>query len=127
MKLVGKVKSGYGNAKFWVEKISSLFEKKYNIKLYHGTLNIELDNSVILNSNEAILPEEYGGNYKVIVQECKLFNEKAYILRPENNNKENGDHPLNVIEIVSNINFREKFKLKDESNVMVEIDNLHKK
>ena len=121
MELNGKVKTGLGNANVWVNKINDIFEKKYGLKLFSGTLNIELDKPYILESNNIILPEEYGGEYKVFVKECTLYNIKAYILRPEINNKENGDHPLNIIEIVSNINFREKYNLKNGDNVVIKI------
>ena len=34
---------------------------------------------------------------------------------------ENRDHPLNLLEIISDINFREKYNLKDEEEIEVKI------
>lgn len=121
MKLVGKVKSGLGNAAFWVEKISKVFEEKYGMQLFLGTLNIELDEPYILKSSEIILPNEYVGKYNVLVKEGMLLNHKVYILRPEINNKEGGDHPLNIIEIATDINLRKIYNLKDGDKVIIEI------
>lgn len=119
MKYKGKVKSGYGNASFWVGKINEVFEKKYGIKLFLGTLNVQLENEYILNNKEEIKASEYGGNFNVLVKKCEIFGHKAYILRTEKNNTKNGDHPLNIIEIVSDIYIREANNLKDEDIVEV--------
>lgn len=43
MTLKGKVKSGLGNASYWVEKIDKIFNEKFGMKLFYGTLNIELE------------------------------------------------------------------------------------
>lgn len=45
----------------------------------------------------------------------------GYILRTEKNNKEGGDHPLNIIEIVADINFRETYNLKDNDEIEIDI------
>ena len=122
MKLEAKVKSGLGEGSFWVKKIEEIFLKKENIKLFHGTLNLELENDLNIEKPDfTIEKEEYGGTEKLFVKKCTVLNQKAYIIRTEKNSKENGDHPLNVIEILSNINFREKYSLKDEDKVAVEV------
>ena len=100
MKLEGKVKSGFGNASFWVDKVNKIFQEKYGMKLFLGTLNIQLDKEIVLDDDEKILSNEYGGNFDVLVKECKIFDNKGYILRTEKNNSKNGAHPLNIIEIV---------------------------
>lgn len=121
MKLKGKVKSGFGNASFWVNKVNKIFQEKYGMKLFLGTLNIQLDEEFILESEEKFLPNEYGGNFDVLVKECKIFESKGYILRTEKNNKKGGDHSLNIIEIVSNVNLRETYQLKDEDSIIIDI------
>ncbi len=121
MEYKGKIKTGFGNAAFWVNKICKIFEEKYGIKLFLGTLNVELDNEIILENAEKILASEYGGNYDVLIKECKIFGDKAYIVRTEKNNGKNGDHKLNIIEIVSNINMRDTYKIKDNDIVTISI------
>ena len=88
-KLIGKVKSGLGEASFWTNKISKIFEERYGITLFPGTLNIEIEKDYILEDNkEKILPNEYNGNYNVLIQKCKIFDSIVYIVRPEVNNVE---------------------------------------
>lgn len=119
MELKGNVVSGLGNASFWVEKASRVFKEKYGMELFLGTLNIKLKNSYILDSKDKILPNEYGGEYVVLVKKVLFFDNEVYILRPEINNADGGHHPLNIIEIVSDINLREKYHLKDGDEVSI--------
>ncbi|MCI9366245.1 MAG: DUF120 domain-containing protein [Clostridia bacterium] len=118
----GKVKSGFGNASFWMEKISKAFENKYEIKPFLGTLNVKLNGEYILNTDEKILAHEYGGDFDVLVSNCKVLGNKSYILRTEKNNTKDGDHSLEIIEIVSNVNFRKTYNLKDGDIIEIELD-----
>ena len=122
IELKGKVKSGLGNANIWVRKARDIFKEKYGMDLFLGTLNIELNEDIVLDEEEKILPHEYGGIFNVYVKECEILGIKAYILRTEKNNKKNGDHPLNIIEIVTNVNMREKYGLKDNDEVSIYLD-----
>ena len=122
MLLKGKVKTGLGEASFWIKKAEDALEKKTNLKLYHGTLNVELDSEYIMDKNLKVLnKEEYGGMQDVYMKECKLFGHKSYILRTEKNMSDLRDHPLNILEIVSDVCFREKYNLKDGDLIEIEI------
>ena len=121
IKLKGKVKSGFGNACFWVEKINQIFREKYNMKLFLGTLNIELEMPYVVDSKEKILPTDYGGKYEVFVEKATLLEHEVYILRPEINNREGGDHNLNTIEIVADIKLRKTCKLQDGDEVELSV------
>ena len=61
------------------------------------------------------------GIYEVLIQECILMNTPSYIIRPSINNRENGSHPLNIIEIVSDIKLRDKYNLSDGDEVIINI------
>ena len=123
MVLKGKVKSGLGNASYWMKKAELAFEKKLGARLFNGTLNIELEKEYILQGNLSILKkEEYGGTQDVYIKECKVLGHKSYIIRTEKNSTKKGDHPLNILEIISDINFREKYKLKDDSIINIYIE-----
>lgn len=115
MILKGKVKKGLGNANFWIKKVEDIFYTKTGMRLFHGTLNIELDMPYELENYWIIGKEEYGGTQEVYVQECKILDQKAYIVRSEKT-----AHKSNIIEIVSDINFREKFNLQDEDIIEIE-------
>ncbi len=122
MELNGKVTSGLGTAKMWVGKIEKVFEKQTKMKVYHGTLNIKLDNDYVIKPDWIIKPEEYGGTQDVLVKKCKIKEGTAYIVRAEMNQIGKGHHDLKIIEIVSNINFRETYNLKDEENIVIEVN-----
>lgn len=120
MILKGKVKSGFGKASFWMKKAEQAFYNKIGTKFFYGTLNIELDKDYDLEGDLIVLhKEEYGGTQEVYIQECEILGHKSYILRTDKNMSENRDHPLNLIEIVSDVNFREKYNLKDGDEMEV--------
>lgn len=119
MKLKGKVKKGLGNASFWVKKIEEVFYKRTGMKVFHGTLNIELEQPYELENYWTIEKDEYGGMYQVYVQECEILNQKAYIVRSTGT-----AHKSNIIEIVSDINFRESFNLNDGDDISIKVSTL---
>jgi CTP-dependent riboflavin kinase len=123
MLLEGKVKSGLGEASFWIRKAEEGLMKKTGMNLFYGTLNLELEEEYKLGENSDILhKEEYGGIFEVLIKKCKVKGNTAYILRTEKNETGEGDHPLNIIEIVSDINFRKKYELKDGDKILVEVE-----
>lgn len=119
MVLNGVVTSGLGVAKKWVSKIENNFEQKTKIKPYHGTLNIKLEKDYIIKPDWTINPEEYGGTQKVFIKKCKLLDTEAYIVRAEKNQTGQGDYDLKTIEIISDINFRKTYNLKDGKKVTI--------
>lgn len=119
MILNGKIVSGLGVAKMWVGKIENVFEEKTGLKVFHGTLNIRLKKDYIVEPDFIIKPKEYGGTQNVLVKKCKILNNEAYIVRAEKNQRGQGDHNLNIVEIISDINFREKYNLKDDMKVTI--------
>ena len=109
-----------------MKKAEIAFEKKLGIKLYNGTLNIELEHDYILSGNLKVLnKEEYGGNEDVYIKECEVLGHKSYIVRTDKNSGKNGDHPLNLIEVISDVYFREEYNLKDDEEILVKIDSIH--
>ncbi len=119
MILIGKVTKGMGTAKKFISMMKKVFYEKTEINLYPGTLNIKLNNPYILKPDYIIKPEEYGGTFNVQIQKCKILDENAYIVRSEKNIDDKGDYGQDIIEIISNINFREKYNLKDEDEIEV--------
>ena len=121
MKLIGEVTSGIGTAKMWVSKIEEIFEQKTGMKVFFGTLNIKLEEDYIIEPDWVIKPEEFGGTQKVLVKKCMILEQEAYIVRAEKNQIGVGEHDLKIIEIISNINFRERYKLKDGKKIEIKI------
>ena len=121
MKIEGEVTKGLGTATYWVKKIEETFYKKTKMKLELGTLNIKLEDEYTFIPDFIIEAKEYGGTQNVFIKKCELFEKEAYIVRAEKNAKEKGDHSLNIIEIVSDVNFRKTFHLKDGEKVSIVI------
>lgn len=119
MILKGKVVKGMGKASIFVNMMSKVFYNKTGVKLYPGTLNVKLEEPYNLKVDHIIKPEEYGGTFNVQVQECKLLQENAYIVRSEKNIDNAGDYGQDIIEIISDVNFREKYSLKDGDKIEV--------
>lgn len=119
MELEGIVIDGLGKAKYWVGKISTVFKEKTNYNLTLGTLNIKLDKPYIIKPDFIIAKEEFGGTENVLVKKCKILGKAAYIVRAEKNQKENGEHGLNIIEIVGDVNFRETYELKNNQRIKI--------
>lgn len=120
MKLQGKVTSGIGTAKMWVGKINKVFENKTGMSLFPGTLNIKIEEDYNIQPDWIIKPEEFGGTENVLVKKCKILNNTAYIVRAEKNQKGKGEHNLQIIEVVSNINFRQEYNLKNGASILIE-------
>lgn len=127
MILAGNVISGLGTAKMWVKKIEDVFQKKLDMKLFPGTLNIKLKEGYTVVPDIIIKPNEFGGTQNVLIQTCNIRDEKnqfvhkAFIVRAEKNANNMGDHNTDIVEIVSDINFREKLNLKDNDIISIEI------
>ena len=66
-------------------------------------------------------PEKYKGTQRVFIKKCEILGNVANIVRAEKNQIGKGDHDLHIIEIISDINFREKYNLKDDECIEIKI------
>ena len=114
MVLKGKLIDGHGEASKWVKKIEEIFYENEKIKLFHGTLNVKLDKEYKLKHYWIIEPKEYGGTQKVYIQKCKVLGHESFIVRAESS-----IHKDDVLEIVSDIYFRKKYKLKNNDEIKI--------
>ncbi len=123
MVLKGKVKSGLNSFSFWMAKLAPYYTEKTGMQFYPGTLNVLLPAAYNLPETAIRLEkEEYGGRVSVAMQPCKVFGRKAFILRTDQNAAGEGDHPLNLIEIATDVRLREVYALKDEDEIEIEIE-----
>ena len=108
MVLRGTVTTGTNNASYWINKLDDLYTLKTGMKLYPGTLNIELPEQFIPPSNVIRLEkEEHGGHVSVSILPCFIFERKAFIIRTDTDNR------LNIIEIATDVKLREAYNLVD--------------
>lgn len=119
--LRGRVVSGQANFGRWIERLSSLYERKTGMRLYPGTLNLELPSEYSLPAELVRLEAaEYGGTVSVNIVPCRIFNRRAFLLRTDQNENGTGHHPRNIIEIASDVRLRDEYLLKDGDWVEIE-------
>lgn len=70
--LRGKVVSGMGNFSYWIEKLAEHYQRKTGMRLFPGTLNVELEQPYTLPRQVVRLEGwEYAGS--VSRKHCPLF------------------------------------------------------
>jgi riboflavin kinase len=118
--LKGKVVTGVGNFSFWIEKLQDHYRDKTGMRLFPGTLNIQLDEPFELPRRRARLEAgEYGGRVSVNIVPCKIFGRAAVILRTDKADSE--PQSRRVIEVACEVKLRERHQLRDGDVVEVEI------
>lgn len=120
-RLRGRVVSGVKNFGLWIERLSGLYEKKTGMRLYPGTLNVELPAPYSLPAGAIRLEaSEYGGSVSVSIVPCRIFGRRAFLLRTDQNEQGIGPHPRNIIEIGTDVRLRDVYQLNDGDWVEVE-------
>lgn len=113
--------SGRSNFGFWIERLSSFYEAKTGVRLYPGTLNVELSSPYSLSPDVMRLEaHEYGGSVSVSIVPCRIFERRAFLLRTDQNERGTGHDARNIIEIATDIRLRDAYQLKDGDWVEVE-------
>ena len=121
-RLRGKVVSGLGNFGQWIERLTDLYERKTGMRLYPGTLNLELSSDYSLPADVIRLEaDEYGGRGSVSIVPCRIFDRRAFLLRTDENENGTGHHPRNIIEIATDVRLRDEYRLNDGDCVDVEL------
>jgi riboflavin kinase len=121
-RLRGKVVSGRADFGQWIERLSSFYEQKTGMRLYPGTLNVELPSEYSLPANVIRLEaDEYGGRVSVSIVPCQIFNRQAFLLRTDQNKSGTGHHPRNIIEIATDVRLRDRYQLNDGDWVEIDV------
>lgn len=123
VKLKGKIFSGVGHQSSYIEKLQACYEKKLGVKLFSGTLNIQLDAQYNFPKKFIRLDSsEYGGKVSINIIQCKIFERSAFILRTDKTEQGTGRYPKTVIEVASDISLRDTYRLKDGDEIEIEVD-----
>ena len=118
--LKGKVITGVGNFSFWIEKLQDHYRNKTGMKLFPGTLNVELDAPFDLSRERARLEAaEYGGTVSVSIVPCRVFGRAAVILRTDKADRE--PQSRKIIEVACEVKLREQYQLQDGDIIEVEV------
>ena len=121
--LSGEIRTGKSNFSYWLDKLALYYTRKTGLRLFPGTLNVHLSTGSYSTPVKALRleKEEYGGRVSVSIVPCKIFGRKAFILRPDTDTGKHGDPPDKVLEIATDVNLRDMYRLKDGDIVEVEV------
>lgn len=121
--LRGEIRTGKGDFSYWLDKLESYYISKTGMHLFPGTLNVHLiTGSYRMPTNALRLEkEEYGGRVSVSIVPCRIVGRKAFILRTDTDTGKHGDPPETILEIATDVNLRDMYKLKDGDIVEVEV------
>lgn len=117
----GRVASGTGSFSYWIGKLHDHYLRKTGLRLFPGTLNVELEEDYALPADALRLDKnEYGGLVTVQIAPCRIFDRQAFILRPE---PRTGVEPApkNLLEIATDIGLRAAYGLRDGDLVAVDV------
>jgi len=123
MILRGEIRTGKGDFSHWIERLAPHYTRKTGMHMYPGTLNVHLTDGSYQFPTDALRleKEEYGGRVSVSIVPCKIFGRNAFILRTDTDTGKHGDPPEMILEIATDVNLRDSYKLKDGDIVEVEV------
>jgi CTP-dependent riboflavin kinase len=128
VRLRGRVVGGIGDFGKWIAALGDHYERKTGMRLYPGTLNVDVGVEIRLPEQRLRLEkEEYGGRVSVNIVPCVFFGllgaagQRAVWLRTDQNECGTGHHGLTIVEIAAEVRLRDEFGLVDGSEVEIEI------
>jgi len=110
-----------GNFSSWIAKLQDHYYRKTGLRLFPGTLNVQLETAYSLPANVLRLEgHEYGGSVSVSLVPCSIFGRSAFILRTDANEEGRGHHPRTIVEVATDVKLRDHFHLADGDIVEIE-------
>lgn len=114
-----------GNFSYWIEKLHEHYTRKTGMKLFPGTLNVQLDEPYSLPNNVIRLEGwEYEGTVSVNIVPCSIQGRPGFILRTDANEQGRGHHPRTIVEVATDVKLRDYFNLNDGDVVTIETSEL---
>ncbi|MBU0615485.1 MAG: CTP-dependent riboflavin kinase [Nanoarchaeota archaeon] len=120
-KITGTIKKGIGEGGYYVSQYQEHFKKRLGFKAFPGTLNIEADETGLMNFIST-LPKITIDSFKtkertfgsLTCYPITIGKEKAAIVVPERTR-----HSNTIIEIIAPVNLRKALSLEDETKVTI--------
>lgn len=120
MRVRGRVASGLDNHARWMTIYAELYEAKTGVELYPGTLNVVLDHEWHVGGDVIRLePPEYGVPLSIVP--CTISGIDAFVVRTDKNDRAEGDHEPNVIEVAAAVHLRSVLELDDGDEVEIDL------
>jgi riboflavin kinase, archaea type len=116
VELRGRVATGIGGHAHWMEVYADLYEAKTGVRLYPGSLNVVLERPWhVRDPSIRLEPPEYAIGLSIV--SCTIEGINAFILRTDKNDRGEGDHSPNVVEIAAAVRLRDVLGLEDGDEV----------
>ena len=97
---------------------TDLHAAKTGVRLYPGSLNVELDDDWHAGIHRLRLePPEYPIGLSIVP--CNIQGLDAFILRTDKNDRGDGDHAPNVVEVAAAVRLRDALDLEDGDRVEI--------
>ena len=106
MLLRGRESGGIGNLAHLMTVHADLYEAKTGVRLYPGSLNVVLDHVWHVGTQRVQLdPPDVGVGLSIVP--CTIERLDAFILRTDKNDRGEGDHPPNILEVGAAVRLRD--------------------
>lgn len=100
--LKGNVRSGKGHFTIRMTLNANVFETATGEKLYPGTINVEVDQPILIREDFRIKGIDVGEpNQDFLFEKCKINGINAYRIRPYDLATREGGHGDHILEILS--------------------------
>jgi riboflavin kinase len=110
-----------GSFSYWIEKLQDHYQRKTGMRLFPGTLNVELEEPYTLPGKVIRLEGwEYDGTVSVNIVPCAIQGKRGFILRTDANEEGRGHHPKTIVEVATDVKLRDYFHLSDGDVVEIE-------
>jgi CTP-dependent riboflavin kinase len=121
--LPGKVMSGYGIAKGLLAPLQDQIASRMGLPaLVAGTLNVQLTEPYIVQSDVTIEVYEYKGIAFLKLKRCRINDMQCCIMRPNTHEESGLGNGPSVLEIMAPVRLRGQFWLHDGDSVRVEVE-----
>lgn len=103
--------------------LGDLYAKKTGMRLFPGTLNLEIPEPWQVPKQRAIRieKEEYGGSVSLSLVPCVVFGRRAFIVRTDEAEAGTEAREHTILKIASDVKLRDAYSLVDGSEVAVEL------
>lgn len=119
VKLKGKVVSGLGVGRKYVELYRHMFRKYLGINPFPGTLNVDVGcdvSAILAKMRHKLIPPPFPGYGEVIAYKGYIKDLEVYVIKPCITS-----HGWNILEIISEKNLRKQLKLRDGDEIEITI------
>ncbi len=111
----GTVRTGKGEHAHWMQNYAEVYRAETGSEPFPGTLNLELEEPWRMPATA----RRFEAGVPILITRCRVETLESFVIRTEKNDRGEGDHPQNLIEVISETRLREALGLNDGDEVVV--------